>query len=192
MTHPLTSSAASTPPAPSRAPSQGAAGTGLRRCLLQQAAVMLLAVLCAWAQTAGQAHAQTARDMAADLHMAAEEEPFRAVAERFLALAALNDLAGCESLMSLALRQRLGEANMRRVMAAQILPFFAGGGQRTRSVTVTRTTDAAGQQGFAYYVWWQPAAGGEPRPLTLYTVREGSVPVLANVVPDRLVAGRHP
>ena len=40
-------------------------------------------------------------------------------------------------------------------------------------------------------VWLVSAAGGDARPFTLYTVREGGRIVVANIVPDRLVEGRH-
>ncbi len=80
---------------------------------------------------------------------------------------------------------------MQRVLQTQILPLFAQGRAPGRSVTITRTTDAAGSQGFAFCMWLLPAAGGQRRPFALYTVLEDGRPVVANIVPDRLVAGRH-
>jgi hypothetical protein len=80
---------------------------------------------------------------------------------------------------------------VRQSLQAQILPFFAAGGARTQRVTVTRTTDAAGQPGYAFYMWWQAAAGAAARPFSIYVVLEDGRPMVANVVPDRLVPGRH-
>lgn len=127
----------------------------------------------------------------AELRMVESSRPFRASAERFIERAAAGDLAGSQALLSQALQQRVGAAAVRQALQGQIVPFFARGGERTRSVTVTMTTDAAGQQGYAFYMWWQPAPGAEPRPFSVYTVLEGGQPVVANVVPDRLVPGRH-
>ena len=58
-----------------------------------------------------------------------------------------------------ALVARTGEAAIRRALDTQILPFFARGKAPGKSVTVTRTTDAAGQQGFAFYMWLK----GQPK-----------------------------
>ncbi len=136
------------------------------------------------------AHAQ-AGDVAADLRMAAEAEPLRRLADRFVARAIAGDGPALQAMFSRALVERTGSATVQRVLGAQILPFFAQARGVGRSVTVTRTTDASGSTGFAFYMWLVPGDGGEPRPFTLYTVLEGGEPVIANVVPDRLVPGRH-
>jgi hypothetical protein len=136
------------------------------------------------------AGAQGADAVSADLQMAEQAAPMRAAADAFIARAAAGDLAGARALLSAALVKRIGEETAQRALQAQILPFFTKGGAPGQSVTITRTTDAAGQQGFAFYMWWQ-APGGPPRPFTIYTVAEGGRPMVANVVPDRLVEGRH-
>jgi hypothetical protein len=128
----------------------------------------------------------------ADLRMMEASGPFRASAERFVERAAAGDLAGTQALLSHALQQRVGDAAVRQALQGQIVPFFARGGARTGGTTITRTTDAAGQQGFAFYMWWQATGEATPRPFSVYTVLENGQPVVANVVPDRLVPGRHP
>jgi hypothetical protein len=40
-------------------------------------------------------------------------------------------------------------------------------------------------------MWLQPASAAAPKPFTVYVVAEGGKPVVANIVPDRLVEGRH-
>lgn len=137
------------------------------------------------------AHAQGADDVTADLRMAQEAEPLRRVADGFVSRAIAGDGAGLQGLFSVKLVQRTGESKLQQVLHAQILPFFAQGRGTGRSVTVTRTTDPHGAQGFAFYMWLLPAGAGEARPFTLYTVLEQGRPVVANIVPDRLVPGRH-
>lgn len=136
------------------------------------------------------AHAQ-AGSVTADLRMAQDAEPLRRVADAFVARALAGDGAAVRAMLSSALVERAGEAGVQRALQNQILPFFAQGRGPGRSVTITRTTDASGSQGFAFYMWLVPANGGEQRPFTVYTVIEQGQAVVANIVPDRLVAGRH-
>jgi hypothetical protein len=132
-----------------------------------------------------------AQDASADIMMAEQAAPLRRVADQFVSRAMAGDAAALQAMFSPALVERTGVANVQRVLQQQILPFFTKGRGPGRSVTITRTTDASGSQGFAFYMWLLPAGGGEPRPFTLYTVVENGRPVVANVVPDRLVQGRH-
>lgn len=150
----------------------------------------VLSIACAFGASLAPAAPLRAQDASADLQMAAEAAPMRERVDAFIERAVAGDLAGTRALLSAALVQRIGEDTARRALQSQILPFFAGGGAPGRSTTVTRTTDAAGQQGFAFYLWWVPP-GGQPRPFTVYMVAEGGRPVVANIVPDRLIEGRH-
>jgi hypothetical protein len=134
----------------------------------------------------------SAQSAAADLRMAQDAEPFRRAADAFVASALAGDATQARAMLSSALVARSGEAAVRRALDTQILPFFAAGKAPGRSVTVTRTTDAAGQQGFAFYMWLQGAdASAAQRPFTVYVVEEQGRFAIANVVPDRLVEGRH-
>ena len=137
------------------------------------------------------AAAQVATPGAADLRMAQDSEPFRRTADAFVASAMAGDAARTQAMLSPALVARSGEAAIRRALDAQILPFFVQGSRPDKSVTVTRTTDAAGQQGFAFYMWLQGADASTQRPFTVYVVEEQGRYTVANVVPDRLVEGRH-
>ena len=137
------------------------------------------------------AAAQATQSVAADLRMAQDAEPFRRTADAFVASALAGDAAQAQAMLSPALVSRSGEATIRRALDTQILPFFARGKAPGRSVTVTRTTDAAGQQGYAFYMWLQAADASPQRPFTVYVVEEQGRFTVANVVPDRLVEGRH-
>jgi hypothetical protein len=145
----------------------------------------------ALAMTLNTAHAQKAGDAAADIRMAADAAPYRQFADQFVARAMAGDVGAVQAMISQQMQDRIGSAAVRRALDAQIVPFFAQGAQVGRSVTITRTTDAAGQQGFAFYMWLQPRSGGEARPFTVYVVDELGRRVVANIVPDRLVPGRH-
>jgi hypothetical protein len=150
-------------------------------CLLAAALLQLPAL----------AAAQAAPSVAADLQMAQDAQPFRRTADAFVASALAGDAARTQAMLSSALVARSGEAAIRRALDTQILPFFAQGKAPGKSVTVTRTTDAAGQQGFAFYMWLQGADAASQRPFTVYVVEEQGRHAVANVVPDRLVEGRH-
>jgi len=132
-----------------------------------------------------------AADIGADLQMAADSQPFRQVADRFVATAMAGDLAATQAMLSRELVARSGDAAIRQALDAQILPFFRAGRAPGRSVTTTLTTDATGQRGYAFYMWMQQAEGAPRRPFTVYVVRESDRLAVANVVPDRLVEGRH-
>jgi hypothetical protein len=137
------------------------------------------------------AAAQAAPSVAADLQMAQDAAPFRRTADAFVASALAGDAARTQAMLSPALVARSGEAAIQRALESQILPFFARGKAPGKSVTVTRTTDAAGQQGFAFYMWLQGTDASTQRPFTVYVVEEQGRHTVANVVPDRLVEGRH-
>jgi hypothetical protein len=154
------------------------------------APLVAAALLLALALPARQAVAADAQAVSADLRMAEDAAPMRRVADRFVARALAGDAASTSAMLSRALVERMGQPAAMKAMREQVLPFFARGGEIGRSVTVTRTTDAAGQTGFAFYLWLVRDQA-ERRPFTVYVVNEGGNPVVANVVPDRFVEGRH-
>jgi hypothetical protein len=154
------------------------------------AALLASVVVLALALPTRQAVAADAATVAADLRMAEDAAPMRRVADRFVARALAGDAASTSAMLSRALVERMGQPAAMKAMQEQVLPFFARGGEIGRSVTVTRTTDAAGQTGFAFYLWLVRDQA-ERRPFTVYVVNERGHLVVANVVPDRFVEGRH-
>lgn len=130
-----------------------------------------------------------------ELQMPQQAQPYRRVAEAFVASALAGDVERSVGMLSRAVVERAGEGAVRSMMASRIVPFFtASRGDATpgRSVTITHTTDAGVNRGFAFYMWAAPReAGAAARPFTLYMVEEAGRIVVANVVPDRLVEGRH-
>ena len=135
--------------------------------------------------------AHAASSVSEDIQMASDSAPFRKAADEFVARSMAGDVAGAQSLLSRQLVERSGDAAIRKVLQSQILPFFQRGREPGRSVTITQTTDASGQQGFAFYMWMQYADAPTTRPFTVYVVKEQGKLVVANIVPDRLVEGRH-
>ena len=159
--------------------------------LPHRACALVLAALCGGSVLAP--FARAAAPDAAELSMPQEAQPMRAAADTFIAHAMAGQAERAAAMLSPALLARIGHEAAANVMRTQILPFFQRGGAVGRSTTVTRTTDASGNTGFAFYLWLDAREPGEPaRPFTLYMVREQGRVVVANVVPDRLVAGRHP
>jgi hypothetical protein len=148
---------------------------------------LLAAAMLASPALAARAATPTVAD---DLQMAAASAPFRQTADLFVTRALAGDLAGTQALLSRQLVERSGEPTVRRSLQEHILPFFQRGRAAGRSVTITHTTDGAGQRGFAFYMWLQQA-NTDARPFTVYVVQEQGRLVVANIVPDRLVEGRH-
>ena len=151
---------------------------------------LLLLAACGIVAAVPAAHAASG-GVAEDIQMASDSAPFRKAADAFIARAMAGDLAGAQSLLSRQLVDRSGEAAIRHALQSQIVPFFQRAREAGRSVTVTQTTDASGQQGFAFYMWMQYADAPTARPFTVYVVSEQGRLAVANIVPDRLVEGRH-
>jgi len=149
-------------------------------------------VVAALAAVAPAQAQNSAEAVAADMRMAQDSAVYRQAADRFIARAMAGDARATRAMLSPTLVERSGEAAIDRALAQQILPFFRQARATGRSVTITNTTDAAGQSGFAFYMWMEPADATLPkRPFTVYMVEEQGKIVVANVVPDRLVEGRH-
>jgi hypothetical protein len=129
--------------------------------------------------------------MGAYLAMSESQAPFRRAADQFVAAAAAGDAARLAAMISPRMRERAGDDAVRRVIATEVVPFFADFQEVGRSVTTANTTDQFGHRGFVYYLYAVPRGGGEQRPFVLYVVAEGGEPVIANVLVGRLVEGRH-
>lgn len=134
----------------------------------------------------GQALAQ-ARATSPDFAMAAQEGPFRGVAEEFVAAAATGDQAKTARMLSPAIAAKTGREGVERFLTGEVLPFFASFKEVARSVSITRTADVTG---FAFYMY-MVSKTDELHPFVIYVIEEGSAKVVANVLVDRLVEGRH-
>lgn len=164
--------------------------------LLALAAVALssLATPLAAQQRAARPATTTAREatpMQAELEMMQREQPFAAALDQFLDAAAAGDLARAEAMISDNLRSAAGPATVANVLRGQVLPFFAGRPARHGARTVAMTTDQFGSSGFVYYLYAARADGAEPQPFAAYVVRENDRIVVANVLVNHLVPGRH-
>ena len=124
------------------------------------------------------------------LAMSEAEGAFRRTVDAFVAAAAAGEAASVEGMISPSMRERAGEQAVRRVVAAEVLPFFADFKEIGKSVTIANTTDQFGNAGFVYYLYAM-SRDAERRPFVVYVVREGGRPVVANVLVGRFVEGRH-
>jgi hypothetical protein len=159
----------------------------LRMAVLAAIALAAGALACwavpdrALAQPAG------APQLPPEMEMAGQDEPFRSVAEDFIAAAAAGDRAKVAGMLSPAAAARTGAEGVERFLAGEVLPFFAPFRELARSVTVTRTADVTG---FAFYMY-MVSRSEELRPFVIYVIEEGGARVVANVLVDRLVENRH-
>jgi len=158
------------------------------------AAALAAALLAALA--AAPASAQSPRSpnqpasMEAHIATAEREDAFRGAVNAFVAAAVAGDTARVEAMISPRMRERAGGEAVRRVVGAQVLPFFADFAELGKSVTIAGTTDQFGSAGFVYYLY-AVSRRAERRPWVLYVVEEGGRPVVANVLVGRFVEGRH-
>jgi hypothetical protein len=125
-----------------------------------------------------------------EIEMAARSPEYRAVAEQFVATAAAADVGKLERMLSPAAAARAGNEGMRKVLNGQVIPFFSDHKEIGKSVTVTGTTDASGNKGFAYYMYSVPLSG-QQKPFVIYIVEEKGQKTVANILVNRFVEGRH-
>lgn len=177
----------------SRPPSHRAARPIVAIAAAALAVAPLVAAPSAGAQTRRAASRPSATPkeapMQAELEMMQAEAAFRGTVDTFVTAAVAGDAARVADMISPNMRERAGEAAVAAVMSGQVVPFFAGTKQ-LGALTVTTTTDQFGSQGFTYYTY-AIGADGQPKPFVLYVVREGDRIVVANVLVDRYVEGRH-
>jgi hypothetical protein len=121
------------------------------------------------------------------LDVSVQQEPFLALAHQFMAAAAAGDAAKAKALISPATAARAGPEGVEQYMAQQVLPFFGEFKDIGKSVTVTRTAEVTG---FAFYMYMVTRTG-ELRPFVIYVIEEGGANVVANVLVDHFVEGRH-
>jgi hypothetical protein len=145
-----------------------------------------LAILMAWGPGAGPAAGQP-RQGEAKFATATEEAPFRRVAETFVTTAATGNRHRLADMLSPTVVTRTGAEAVERFLVGEVLPFFAPYKELAHSVSVTRTADV---RGFVFYMY-MASATDELRPFAIYVIEEGGAKVVANVLVDRLVEGRH-
>jgi hypothetical protein len=121
-----------------------------------------------------------------ELDIAAKSPAYRTVAERFVATAAARDAGDLEKMLSPAIAARAGKEAVQKVISGQILPFFA----EHKDIGRTNTTDGSGNTGFAYYLYSVPKAG-QQKPFVIYVVEENGQKVVANILVNHFVEGRH-
>lgn len=158
--------------------------------------LLALAIIAAAGPLAAQSKPQTSRPSSAgapsvgELEMPERSASFRRVADEFIAAAADGEAAKAHGMISSNLAERAGAEVVKQNLSGQVLPFFAQLEEIGRSVTITQTTDGFGSTGFAFYMYLVPKSG-EPRPFVIYVVEEKGKTVVANILVDHFVEGRH-
>ena len=122
-----------------------------------------------------QAMAQT-RAAAPDFAMVGQQDAYRSIAEEFVTAAARGDKMKTARMLSPATAARAGADGVDRFLAGEVLPFFA--------------TFQEFAPGFAFYMYMVEKTG-EMRPFVIYVIEEGGARVVANVLVDLFVEGRH-
>jgi hypothetical protein len=118
---------------------------------------------------------------------AAEEAPFRRVADEFIAAAAAGDMVKTAQMISPEMSAKTGREGVERYLAGQVIPFFSQFKEIAKSVTVAPTADLPG---FGYYMY-MVSKTDEFRPFVIYVVEEGGAKVVFNIVVDHFVESRH-
>jgi hypothetical protein len=124
------------------------------------------------------------------LEMQARSAPYRAFADRWIALARTGDVAALERTISPNMIGKVGADTVRRSLDTKVAPFFTQTREVGKSTTVAQTTDAFGSTGYVYYMYMM-AKTGELRPFALYVVEENGKMVVANILTDYAAPNRH-
>jgi hypothetical protein len=112
---------------------------------------------------------------------------FRRIADEFIYAAAAGDANKVTRMLSAKLRERTGADSVQRYVVGQLLPFFAPFKELAKSVTITLTADVAG---FAFYMY-MVSGNDELHPFVIYVTQEADSKVVANILVDKFVEGRH-
>jgi hypothetical protein len=120
---------------------------------------------------------------AEDFARAARSETFRPVADAFIAALVAGDAAASIKLVSPNLLKQAGLDTVQSNLRDQTLPFFAAFKELGRSVTIARTADDFGSEGFVFYLTMVPKAG-DARDFAVYVVEENGAKVIANILLD--------
>jgi hypothetical protein len=121
------------------------------------------------------------------LETSVQQQAFRRVADEFVAAAAAGDRGKVARMLSPAIAAKTGPEGVERFLTGEVLPFFGQFKETARSTTITRTADVTG---FVFYLY-MVSRTGEFRPFVIYVIEEGGAMVVANVLVDRFVEGRH-
>lgn len=156
-------------------------------CGFALAAMALAASPQTLAQSAAQVPVNMQHAAPPEFAMPAQEEPFRRIADDFISAAVAGDAAKAAQMISPAIAAKTGREGVDRYLAEQVLPFFAQLTEIGRSVTVTRTAEVTG---FVFYMY-VVSKTGEHRPFVIYVIEEADAEVVANVLVDNFVEGRH-
>lgn len=178
---------------------RGAQGVRPPRLPLAWARVLLGALLtlgfgveCAQARATRPPRETPERSLPDYLEMKQESEAFRAVADTFIGHAAHADAEAMLGLISPNMLNYAGREAVSGILRRSVIPFFEPFRTVATNVTITETTDGFGSHGFAYYTYAESGKKKErPRPFVIYMVREGDAIVVANILVDHFVEGRH-
>jgi hypothetical protein len=126
-------------------------------------------------------------DVRPGLERSVQQHAFRSVADEFVAAAAAGDRIKVARMLTPAIAAKTGAEGVERFLTGEVLPFFAQFKETARSVSITRTADVTG---FVFYLY-MVSRTDEFRPFVIYVIEEGGTMVVANVLVDRFVEGRH-
>jgi hypothetical protein len=159
-----------------------------RRCKLALVAIAFAALPSAFAQSPAGGQALAQADAATpDFAMSAQQQPFRSVADEFMAAATAGDATKSARMLSPTIVAKTGTEGVERFLTGEVLPFFSQFKGVGSSITVSRTADVTG---FVFYMY-MVSKTDELRPFVIYVIEEGGAKVVANVLVDHFVATRH-
>ncbi len=123
------------------------------------------------------------------LTMQAEAQPYEALADWAVERLRAGDAKAVMDRFSPNFTQHLGRPAVERAFREQMLPFFKGTGGTGDPVTITKTHDGFGSQGFAFYFDLNGAETSKP--FVLYVVNEKGKLVIANIILNKTYADMH-
>jgi hypothetical protein len=161
--------------------------TFFRYWVLTLIALMTVTSTPVWAQSPSQVPAPHQGSTPPTSPAPGRVEQFQRVADEFIAAAAAGDMSRTRHMISPAIASASGPEAVERYLTDQVLPFFADFKSIGSSITISRT---AGAVGFVFYMYMESSTD-KLRPFVVYVTEEDGAKVIANILVDNFVEGRH-
>lgn len=137
-------------------------------------------------------HATDGPSTSDDLLLHEHAEPFKAFADRVVAVAATGDAADLARMFSpTVVKANGGEDALRAFVEQWIMPFFAEYASTVPETSVTPTQLPNGPSGFALYKSIREK-DGTSKPFVLYVLRENGTLVVGSVLLGKTYRDLHP
>jgi hypothetical protein len=123
------------------------------------------------------------------LYMQEDSGPYREKGEWVVQQLITGNISGFKDNFSPSFLRQLGLEEVENICNQYLIPFFAGSERISNAATVTLTTDAFGNTGYAFYL--SALQNNTEKPFVIYMVNENNRIVIANLLPNKSYQDMH-